>query len=205
MGLSASQARMLTLFARKSDNEQQGQQVNNKRALLANLTAEASRVYADKVGNRSFKYRAIAEGNSSQYYDLGGAQLNNMYADGNGKTYSFTVNGQAVTRDQVKAMDPTTIYDILKGEQLQVTETAGGTSNVFTVDSTNYDEGLYTGDDAAATAQYQSKTADLQAQDKRLEIELKNIDTQHQTIQTEIDAVKKVIDKNIEMTFKTFG
>ncbi len=41
--------------------------------------------------------------------------------------------------------------------------------------------------------------------DRQLEIELKNIDTQQQSVQTEIDAVQKVIDKNIDMTFKTFA
>ncbi len=41
--------------------------------------------------------------------------------------------------------------------------------------------------------------------DRQLEIELKNVDTQQQAVQTEIDAVNKVIDKNIDMTFKTFA
>ena len=41
--------------------------------------------------------------------------------------------------------------------------------------------------------------------DRTLELELKNVDTQQQEVQTEIDAVNKVIDKNIDMTFKTFA
>ena len=41
--------------------------------------------------------------------------------------------------------------------------------------------------------------------DQQLEIELKNIDTQHTEVQTEVDSVKKVIDKNIDMTYKTFA
>ena len=45
----------------------------------------------------------------------------------------------------------------------------------------------------------------IQAQDKKLELKLSDLDTQQQAIQTEMDAVKKVIDKNIETTFKTFG
>ena len=46
---------------------------------------------------------------------------------------------------------------------------------------------------------------DYHRQDRILEMELKNIDTQQKEVQTEIDAVKKVIDKNVEMTFKTFA
>ncbi len=44
-----------------------------------------------------------------------------------------------------------------------------------------------------------------QSIDRNLELDLKNVDTQHQEIQTEVDSVKKVIDKNIDMTFKTFA
>jgi hypothetical protein len=51
---------------------------------------------------------------------------------------------------------------------------------------------------AAALAVYQQ-------QDKRLELTSKNLDTQHNEVQTEYDSVKKVIDKNIEVSFKTLG
>jgi hypothetical protein len=43
------------------------------------------------------------------------------------------------------------------------------------------------------------------AVDRTLELELKNLDTQQNEVQTEVDAVSKVIDKNIDMTFKTFA
>lgn len=55
---------------------------------------------------------------------------------------------------------------------------------------------------------YHSIEAELEqkhAIDRTLEIELRNVDTQHQEVQTEVDAVSKVIDKNIDMTYKTFA
>lgn len=45
----------------------------------------------------------------------------------------------------------------------------------------------------------------VQSQDVILEINLKDVDTEHQSTQTEIDSVSKVIDKNIDMTYKTFA
>ena len=45
----------------------------------------------------------------------------------------------------------------------------------------------------------------IQAQDKNLELRLKQLDTEQAAIQTEMDAVQKVIEKNTESTFKTFG
>lgn len=44
-----------------------------------------------------------------------------------------------------------------------------------------------------------------QAEDKNLELRLKQLDTEQNAIQTEMDAVEKVIEKNTESTFKTFG
>ncbi len=50
-----------------------------------------------------------------------------------------------------------------------------------------------------------AQTEVIQQQDKTLELHLDQLDTEQQAIQTEMDAVKKVIDKNIEETFKTFA
>lgn len=50
-----------------------------------------------------------------------------------------------------------------------------------------------------------AQTTIIQQQDKTLELHLDQLDTEQQAIQTEMDAVKKVIDKNIEETFKTFA
>ena len=45
----------------------------------------------------------------------------------------------------------------------------------------------------------------VQSQDKNLELRLKQLDTEQDAISTEMDAVQKVIEKNTEGTFKTFG
>lgn len=48
------------------------------------------------------------------------------------------------------------------------------------------------------------KTSLIQSQDRTLELKLKQLDTEQEALQTEMESVKKVIDKNIEQTFKTF-
>jgi capsule polysaccharide export protein KpsE/RkpR len=55
------------------------------------------------------------------------------------------------------------------------------------------------------TQQIQARVAAIQAIDKALELQLRRVDTQRDAVQTEIDAVRKVIAKNIESTFKTFA
>jgi len=50
-----------------------------------------------------------------------------------------------------------------------------------------------------------AKIGIVQVQDKNLELRLKQLDTEQDAISTEMDAVAKVIEKNIETSFKTFG
>ena len=45
----------------------------------------------------------------------------------------------------------------------------------------------------------------IQIQDKNLELRLKQLDTEQNAISTEMEAVSKIIQKNVETTFKTFG
>ena len=49
-----------------------------------------------------------------------------------------------------------------------------------------------------------AKTKKIQEQDRTLELRLRQLDTEQEALQTEMEAVQKVIEKNIESTFKTF-
>ena len=53
-------------------------------------------------------------------------------------------------------------------------------------------------------ADINAKTQKIQEQDRTLELRLRQLDTEQDALQTEMEAVKKVIEKNIESTFKTF-
>ena len=50
-----------------------------------------------------------------------------------------------------------------------------------------------------------AKTSKLQEEDRTLELRLRQLDTEQKALSTEMDAVKGVIQKNIESTFKTFS
>lgn len=53
--------------------------------------------------------------------------------------------------------------------------------------------------------QIQARIAAIQTIDKALELQLRRVDSQQEAVQTEIQAVQKVIDKNIQDSFKTFA
>lgn len=54
-------------------------------------------------------------------------------------------------------------------------------------------------------ADINAKTEIIQAQDRTLELRLEQLNTEQSALQNEMEAVKKVVDKNIESSFKTFG
>ena len=64
----------------------------------------------------------------------------------------------------------------------------------------NYNKQVY----EKRIADINAKTERLQMEDRTLELRLRQLDTEQEALQTELEAVKKVIDKNIESTFKTF-
>ena len=56
-----------------------------------------------------------------------------------------------------------------------------------------------------AVSDINAKTEVIQKQDQNLELRLDQLDTEQNAIKTEMDAVTKVIDDNVEKTFKTFA
>lgn len=59
--------------------------------------------------------------------------------------------------------------------------------------------------ESAESQQIQLRINALEELDVALELQLRRVDTQQQAVQTEISAVQKVIDKNIDLSFKTFA
>jgi len=68
--------------------------------------------------------------------------------------------------------------------------------NQYYYDKAQYDQQIH---------EVNAKIEIIQVQDKNLELKLKQLDTEENAIQTEMDAVKKVISKNIDSSFKTFN
>lgn len=84
-------------------------------------------------------------------------------------------------------------------------DTASGIELENLAADTNMEYVLDTSDDSAAESKYNYETARLSRQDSQLEVELKQLETQHQALMKEMESVEKVIDNNIERTFKLFS
>ena len=98
------------------------------------------------------------------------------------------------------------VQNICQQEQMmmaQVNTLAMQQSNLYTAASSSNPE-------QAKAVEYQIKSLDnrqavLHNHEKYLETLKKQYETQHQAVQTEVESVKKVIDKNIELSFKYFA
>lgn len=128
---------------------------------------------------------------------------------------AYTI-GSAQKNDEVKGVTARLEQDST-GRIINVTLNPGKEDEVTYAVTTNTvtDQAAY--DDAMNQYEYDKYEYDqsiqeinakieiIQAQDKNLELRLKQLDTEQDAIQTEMDAVQKVIEKNTESTFKTFG
>ena len=143
---------------------------------------------------------------------------NAIYSD-NGSSQSnipaYTI-GSAQKTEEVKSVEARMEQDAT-GRIINVTLKPGQPDEVTYAVTTNTatDQAKY--DDAMNQYEYDkyqydqaiqeinSKIEIIQAEDKNLELRLKQLDTEQDAISTEMDAVQKVIEKNTESTFKTFG
>ena len=137
----------------------------------------------------------------------------NGVSQSNINTYT---TGSAMETQEIKGV-PARLEQDSSGRIINITLNPGDKNEVTYSVTTNTttDQDAY--DDAMNQYEYDKYQYDqsiqeinakieiVQAQDKNLELRLKQLDTEQDAIQTEMDAVQKVIEKNTESTFKTFG
>ena len=182
-----------------------------------------------KYGASDYLVRYVKDTTTGEYnpyfYKL--TDLQNANYDDNGNSQSnincYTIGSETKT-EEVKAAQGCKIEKDSSGRYINITipqydndgnpiEDTGVTYSLTT--STATDQAAY--EDAMnqyefekyeydqAIQEINSKIEIVQAQDKNLELRLKQLDTEQDAISTEMDAVQKVIEKNTESTFKTFG
>ncbi len=117
-----------------------------------------------------------------------------------------------ITGSSGNASDPNYLQDCLRNGKYilqkynQSKDHNEATWNDISWDATsNISDRYYTEDDAAAKAIYDRKQNEIQNADKKLELELDNVESQRNAVKTEIESVEKVIDDNIDKSFKTFA
>ena len=106
-----------------------------------------------------------------------------METDGNGR---FST---------VKFEDDSVVYD-LNVETITDEAAYNDAMNQYYYKQEQYDKEV---------ASINAKTEILQAQDRQLELQLEQLNTEQSALQNEMEACQKVVSKNVESSFKTFG
>ena len=154
---------------------------------------------AQGEANGGLKTYSAESCTKDQFFHIDDAQITTA-SDGTGRFESITFypDDQYVDGDRSNKLIPGAKQITCKLTQQtiqdeQAFETAMAT---YTAEKSIYEK---------TVADIDAKTTVIQQQDKTLELHLDQLDTEQQAIQTEMDAVKKVIDKNIDESFKTFA
>lgn len=188
---------------------------SNGKYLVTGESADVQMQYAMKIMERLAR---TEEGGLEAYTDENGSidynalynkYANRMYFDGY-STKSGEVESPAFTNADLfqEAIRNGSLYlykaDVPSGQTTDSALRVEFKNTAWSSISSIQDK-YYTEDDPAAKADYEAKTLTLSNQDKMLDLELNKIQTQHKAIETEYDSVKKVIEKNIEVSYKIFA
>lgn len=115
-----------------------------------------------------------------------------------------------ITNYEVNDQGRTTSITVRLGEGEDVMDYTYALECTTVQDEAAYDQAMkdyeyYQAKYEKRVADINAKTEDIQQKDKTLELELKQLDTEQNAIATEMDSVSKVVEDNIESTFKTFA
>lgn len=151
---------------------------------LDDLNSENT-IYDDKTGASQSTIRTYTIGAAEETNEIKNITAR-LQQDASGRIINITLNPGA--KDEVTyAVSTNTITD---------NDAYKDAMNQYEYDKYEYDQMIQ---------EVNAKIEIVQAQDKNLELRLKQLDTEQSAIQTEMEAVSKIIEKNTESTFKTFG
>lgn len=95
----------------------------------------------------------------------------------------------------VKFEDDSVVYT-LNVETIKDDDAYNDAMNQYYYEKEQYDKNV---------ADINAKTEIIQAQDRQLQLKLEQLNTEQSALQTEMEACQKVVSKNIDNSFKTFG
>lgn len=166
----------------------------------------------NNIGQDSYRY--YQSGNTYRFVTLD--QLDDI-PDGSSTHLKYSYVQENSTIDREASMTGATVNwsDTGRMETI-IAKDANGNTSTYNLTVTNetdnnayttafneyeYKKGRYDQEMEKINAQLEV----IQSQDKKLELKLQDLDTQQKALSTEMDSVSKVIEKNVEKSFKTFA
>ena len=151
----------------------------------ADILESSTTTYDDKTGASQSSIQTETVGSAQVTEEIKGVQAR-LEQDSTGRIINITLRPGDVN-EVTYAVTTNTVTDNQKYDDAM---------NQYEYDKYKYDQSVQ---------EINAKIEIVQAEDRNLELRLKQLDTEQEAIQTEMEAVQKVIEKNTESTFKTFG
>lgn len=224
MGLSASQARFLCLTARKNNVEFQIQRLTQEKLMIANLISDEATLWSNGMNIQHLYYSPDGSGSPSTDLarlsyamvtgDIENGGLGLQVRDSYGRTVVPALpdsmpEGKTVEDYVIEPYCGQSDYfesNLKTGNWFIQTFADDGSPVDLPIGGANFIyQGVDEGDYAVANAEYEATVEKLHTIDKKFDTQIQQLRTEQEAIDTEIDSIKKVIDKNIDETFKAFG
>lgn len=146
---------------------------------------KSSTIYSEKTGASQSFIPAYTIGTATKTDEVKGV-IAKLEQDASGRYINITLD-PGTDQQQTYALTTSTTTD---------QEAYNDAMNQYEFNKATYDKTI---------EEINAKIEIVQAEDKSLELRLKQLDTEQEAIKTEIESVQKVVDKNIESTFKSFA
>lgn len=205
MGMSASQARLLSITARMNDVEYKSQQISNTKIRLSDESEQVANAYTKALNKQKLTYTDYNSGkavkNELDSTNIANSGFALKARDGSTKVptsftgaelYEMIESGQFYLEGDVKTVGADGVETYVKGE-VSVSSTTQ-----LAIESDDKDL-------AVAEAEYNAATAKINKKEKLLDNDIKNLDTEHSALSTEYDSVKSLIGDNIDKSFQLFS
>ena len=214
MGMSASQARLLSITARMNDIEYKSQSISNAKIRLADESEQVAQDYTKALNKTKLTYTTFANTGVAQKIDLNSTNLAGILS---GKFQLVDANRNPVTLyDKDKApngmkFSESQLYNMIESGEFMLQAWGKNDEGVegFYDTSTSSNTQLAIESDqtelAKAEAEYNAKTMKINNKEKLLDNDLKSLDTEHNALKTEFDAVKSLIGDNVSKSFNLFS
>ena len=217
MGLAASQARLLTITSRISNNELKQQRIAMDKMRLASDQDSVSTKYSEALNNKTLSF--INGANSipmtyeellSRGYSVARASDGVVAKDGasvnaeNNSAKSSSVDISSASSDfaaQLRQSPNFLIQGLLSGYLVLMKDG----QQVSMTSATDIEESYDKSDDAAAESEYNSEMAKINRKEKLLDMQAKRLDTEYSSLTTELESIKSIISSHASKDFSYFS
>ena len=225
MGLSSSQARLLTLTARMHQIEYKAAKIEAMKLQMANESTRVYNEYLDALEQTKIQRKTITSDGSATFVDVtsledletAGVKLMRIKPDGSVVDANEKADGTAGTAGKVYLNDDTEITVsreaianlINSGEFVLVRANAPAVPDEEDFTSVSTNTNLQEVNDEIelrkAEAKYEADMKRIDVKDRKFDTDLAAIDNERNAIKQEMETLKTVAKDNVERTFKLFS